>query len=128
VAALVLAALPPDLTEAFANHTSLTSALPAKVVSAYWITFVVYGAEADELWRHQLLVVPSRHTSSRPGSAMSQQIRAIAALDRVFHEPGRLMIVALLYAMDRADFLYLQHETGMNKGTLSSRISRLEEA
>jgi hypothetical protein len=38
------------------------------------------------------------------------------------------MIVARLYAVDRADFLYLQHETGMNKGTLSSRISRLEEA
>jgi DNA-binding MarR family transcriptional regulator len=26
------------------------------------------------------------------------------------------------------DFLYLLHETGMNKGTLSSHISRLEEA
>jgi DNA-binding MarR family transcriptional regulator len=59
---------------------------------------------------------------------MNQQIRAIAELDRVIHEPGRLMIAALLFAVDRADFLYLQHETGMNKGTLSSHISRLEEA
>ncbi len=59
---------------------------------------------------------------------MNQQIRTIADLDRVIHEPGRLMIVALLYAVDRADFLYLLHETGMNKGTLSSHISRLEEA
>lgn len=59
---------------------------------------------------------------------MNQQIRQIAALDRVIHEPGRLMITALLFAVDRADFLYLQHETGMNKGTLSSHISRLEEA
>jgi DNA-binding MarR family transcriptional regulator len=38
------------------------------------------------------------------------------------------MIVALLFAVDRADFLYLQHETEMNKGTLSSHLSRLEEA
>jgi DNA-binding HxlR family transcriptional regulator len=38
------------------------------------------------------------------------------------------MIVALLFAVDRADFLYLQHETAMNKGTLSSHLSRLEEA
>lgn len=30
--------------------------------------------------------------------------------------------------MERADFLYQQHETDMNKGTLSSNISRLEEA
>jgi DNA-binding MarR family transcriptional regulator len=55
-------------------------------------------------------------------------VRLIADLDRVIHEPGRLMIVALLFAVDRTDFLYLQHETGMNKGTLSSHISRLEEA
>jgi len=59
---------------------------------------------------------------------MNEQIRTIADLDRVIHEPGRLMIVALLFAVERADFLYLQHETGMNKGTLSSHISRLEEA
>jgi len=38
------------------------------------------------------------------------------------------MIAALLFAVDRTDFLYLQHETGMNKGTLSSHLSRLEEA
>ena len=59
---------------------------------------------------------------------MNQQIRTIAELDRVIHEPGRLMIAALLFAVDRADFLYLQHETAMNKGTLSSHLSRLEEA
>ena len=59
---------------------------------------------------------------------MNQQIRTIADLDRVIHEPGRLMIVALLFAVEQADFLYLQHETGMNKGTLSSHLSRLEEA
>ena len=59
---------------------------------------------------------------------MNQRIREISELDRVIHEPGRLMIIALLSAVERADFLYLQHETGMNKGTLSSHISRLEEA
>jgi DNA-binding HxlR family transcriptional regulator len=59
---------------------------------------------------------------------MKPQISAIADLDRVIHEPGRLMIVALLFAVDRTDFLYLQHETGINKGTLSSHLSRLEEA
>jgi DNA-binding MarR family transcriptional regulator len=59
---------------------------------------------------------------------MNPQIRTIAGLDRVIHEPGRLMITALLFAVDRADFLYLQHETGMNKGNLSSHLSRLEEA
>jgi hypothetical protein len=59
---------------------------------------------------------------------MNSQIRTIADLDRVIHEPGRLMVVALLSALERADFLYLLHEAGMNKGTLSSHILRLEEA
>jgi DNA-binding HxlR family transcriptional regulator len=59
---------------------------------------------------------------------MNRQIRTIADLDRIIHEPGRLMIIALLFAVDRADFLYLQHETSMNKGTLSSHLSRLEDA
>jgi DNA-binding MarR family transcriptional regulator len=59
---------------------------------------------------------------------MNPQARQISELDRVIHEPGRLMIVALLYAAERADFLYLQHETALNKGTLSSHLARLEEA
>ena len=58
---------------------------------------------------------------------MNPQIRHIAELDRVIHEPGRLMLVALLFAVEKADFLYLQNETDMNKGTLSSHLSRLEE-
>lgn len=59
---------------------------------------------------------------------MNLKTRRIAELDRVIHEPGRLMIVALLSAVEQCDFLYLQHETEMNKGTLSSHLSKLEEA
>ena len=59
---------------------------------------------------------------------MNPLIRNISELDRVIHEPGRLMIVFLLSAVEAADFLYLQHETGLNKGTLSSHLSKLEEA
>jgi DNA-binding MarR family transcriptional regulator len=59
---------------------------------------------------------------------MTRQIKTIAELDRVIHEPRRLMLVALLSAVESSDFLYLQHETSMNKGTLSSHLSRLEEA
>jgi DNA-binding HxlR family transcriptional regulator len=58
---------------------------------------------------------------------MSEAARSIAELDRVIHEPGRLMIMAVLSAIEEADFLYLQHETELNKGTLSSHLARLEE-
>jgi DNA-binding transcriptional ArsR family regulator len=59
---------------------------------------------------------------------MNAGVRNIGEIDRVVHEPGRLMIVALLSAVKQADFVYLQHETALNKGTLSSHLSRLEEA
>jgi DNA-binding MarR family transcriptional regulator len=59
---------------------------------------------------------------------MNELVRQFADLDRIIHEPGRLMIVALLSAVERADFLYLLHETEMNKGTLSSHLTKLEEA
>jgi DNA-binding transcriptional ArsR family regulator len=54
--------------------------------------------------------------------------RAIASVDRVIHEPSRLIIVAMLYAVEEADFLYLLRETGLTKGNLSAHLARLEEA
>ena len=59
---------------------------------------------------------------------MNEQLRAIAGLDRVIHEPGRMMIVALLAAVEECDFLYLVRETELNKGNLSSHLAKLEEA
>ncbi len=49
-------------------------------------------------------------------------------LDRIIHEPGRLVIVALLSAVKEADFVYLLRETELTKGNLSSHLGKLEEA
>lgn len=54
-------------------------------------------------------------------------LRALAGIDRVIHEPARLVIVALLYAGESADFLYLLRETNLTKGNLSAHLARLEE-
>jgi len=59
---------------------------------------------------------------------VNDAMRAIGSVDRLIHEPGRLMLVALLYAVDRADFLYLLNESGMTKGNLSSHLAKLEDA
>jgi len=59
---------------------------------------------------------------------MNEQLRAISELDRVIHEPGRLMILSLLWPIEECDFLYLQNATEMNKGNLSSHLARLEAA
>jgi DNA-binding transcriptional ArsR family regulator len=59
---------------------------------------------------------------------VNEQLRAISGLNRVIHEPGRLMIVTLLAAVKECDFLYLLNETEMNKGNLSGHLARLAEA
>lgn len=59
---------------------------------------------------------------------MSEGFRDLAAVDRVVHEPARLIILALLFPLESADFLYLLRETGLTRGNLSAHLSRLEEA
>jgi len=58
----------------------------------------------------------------------SEELRTLTDIDRVIHEPARLLIVALLSSVREADFLFLQRETGLTKGNLSSHLSRLEQA
>ena len=52
----------------------------------------------------------------------------IAGVDRVVHEPGRLMVLACLSVVTRADYLYVMRETGLTQGNLSSHLARLEAA
>jgi DNA-binding MarR family transcriptional regulator len=59
---------------------------------------------------------------------MTDDLRSLVGVDRLIHEPARLMIVAILSAVESADFLYLQRETGLTKGNLSSHLAKLEEA
>lgn len=59
---------------------------------------------------------------------MSSSLQNISSLDRVIHEPARLMIMALLSSVESADFLFLLKESGLTKGNLSVQLSRLEEA
>jgi DNA-binding MarR family transcriptional regulator len=49
-------------------------------------------------------------------------------IDRVIHEPTRLMIIMQLYVVESADFLFLQTQLQMTPGNLSSHLAKLEEA
>ncbi len=49
-------------------------------------------------------------------------------LDRLIHEPARLVIVSNLFVVDEADFVYLSRRTGLTDGNISSHMSRLEKA
>lgn len=59
---------------------------------------------------------------------MNHELRSLTELDRLIHEPARLLIVTILSTVASADFLFLQRETGLTKGNLSAHLSKLEEA
>jgi DNA-binding MarR family transcriptional regulator len=59
---------------------------------------------------------------------MPDDFRAMVDVNRVIHEPARLIIVTILYTAASADFRFLLRETGLTKGNLGSHLARLEEA
>ena len=59
---------------------------------------------------------------------MSKNPSNLKNIDRLIHEPTRLMIMTQLYVVESADFLFLQNQLQMTPGNLSSHLSKLEEA
>jgi DNA-binding MarR family transcriptional regulator len=55
-------------------------------------------------------------------------LRQAAGLDRVIHEPARMVIVTILSTVETADFLFLLNTSGLTRGNLSAHLSRLESA
>ena len=54
--------------------------------------------------------------------------QTIASIDKLVHEPARLMIMTCLSVLQSADFLFLMRQTDLTKGNLSSHLSKLETA
>jgi len=59
---------------------------------------------------------------------MNDDLRSLTELDRLIHEPARLLIVTILSTVESADFLFLRRETDLTKGNLSAHLSKLEGA
>jgi DNA-binding transcriptional ArsR family regulator len=57
--------------------------------------------------------------------ALPLDAKAVASLDKILHEPARLSVVACLAVVDEADFVFLQSQTGMTGGNLSSHVKTL---
>ena len=55
-------------------------------------------------------------------------LQPLAEIDRVIHEPARLLILAHLSVVESADFLFLMNQTALTRGNLSSHLSKLETA
>ena len=57
-----------------------------------------------------------------------EDLLPIANIDRLIHEPSRFMVMAHLYVVESAEFIFLMRQTGLTWGNLSSHLSKLEAA
>jgi len=53
---------------------------------------------------------------------------SVPDIDLVVHAPARLAIMGILYVAKEADFLFLERQTGLTRGNLSTHLARLESS
>ena len=56
------------------------------------------------------------------------ELNAIQNINKIIHEPARLLLMAHLFVVESADFLFLQRQTGLTWGNISSHLRKLENA
>lgn len=58
----------------------------------------------------------------------NEMISRLTNLDSTIHTPARLAIMAYLYVVDSADYLFLMRLSGLTWGNLATHLGKLEEA
>jgi DNA-binding MarR family transcriptional regulator len=59
---------------------------------------------------------------------MRPDVESYLTLDRLVHEPARLVILTVLAEAEEAEFRFLEKVCGLTKGNLNGHISKLKEA
>ena len=55
-------------------------------------------------------------------------LQPLADINQIIHAPARLSILAYLYVVESADYVFLMRVTGLTWGNLSTHLGKLEEA
>jgi DNA-binding MarR family transcriptional regulator len=63
-----------------------------------------------------------------PGKKTETTPSQLQSVDKLIHEPARLNIMAHLYVVESADFLFIMRQTGLTFGNLSAHMTKLEQA
>ena len=61
-------------------------------------------------------------------NAPEPDFSSLSEVDRLVHEPARLVIMASLYVVESADYMFLMRQAGLTWGNLSAHLGKLEEA
>ena len=54
-------------------------------------------------------------------------LRPLADIDQVIHNPTRLMLLSYLYVVERADYVFLKNMSELSWGNLATHLNKLEE-
>ncbi len=57
-----------------------------------------------------------------------ETLKRAGEIDKIVHEPARLMILSILFVIESADFVFLNRQTGLTRGNLSTHMKKLEDA
>jgi DNA-binding transcriptional ArsR family regulator len=57
-----------------------------------------------------------------------RDLSEVLQLDRLIHEPARLLILSILAGAESAEFGFVEQLSGLSKGNLSSHLGKLEAA
>lgn len=57
-----------------------------------------------------------------------RDLAEVLLLDRLIHEPARLLVVSILAGAESAEFGFVEQLSGLSKGNLSSHLGKLEAA
>jgi DNA-binding MarR family transcriptional regulator len=52
----------------------------------------------------------------------------VEEIDKLIHEPARLLLMSHLFVVDEADFVFLLDQTGLTAGNISSHMKKLVAA
>jgi DNA-binding MarR family transcriptional regulator len=63
-----------------------------------------------------------------PAERDDRALPDLTEIDRLIHEPARLLVMATLFVVESADFLFLMRQTDLTQGNLSSHMNKLEAA
>jgi len=63
-----------------------------------------------------------------PSKTSDDELKAIQNIDKLIHEPARLLLMSHLFVVESAAFLFLQRQTGLTWGNISSHLRKLEKA
>ena len=59
---------------------------------------------------------------------MRPDLEDFLSVDRLVHEPARLVILTVLVEAEEVEFRFLERVSGLTKGNLSGHLAKLEEA